>query len=634
MSRLSKSFSARLSATILLITSVLFLTAITIVSYFSHKMIGEEASKNAANILNSATKEINMSLGKIETTVSNLQWVVYEHREDTAYMYHITTELVKENEDIVGSTIAFIPDYFPGKHYFAPYTYSVVGSDRTISKQLGNAEYDYFKMEWFTVSLETKQKHWSQPYYEAGGGQMLMSTFSIPLMNPDGNVYAIMTADIELNWLNSKISALRPYVNSQAFLLSRNGQFIAGSHSGLNQEQNIFKIDKSSEFSRFKLLGELMVAGDSGTLQIRNDKEISFAVYGPLENGWSTAIISPYKDVFALSSRMNIIILMVLVLGLLLLFIICFRIIRKLTKPISEFSKAAMNIAKGNLQTRLPEITSHDEMLQLHDSFEHMQNSLSHYISELQSTTAEKERYESELYIARAIQMEMVPTDFPQRKDLSVHALLRPAKEVGGDFYDFLIKDNLLFFAIGDVSGKGVPAALVMAITRAAFRFLGGLDLTLNQIVSKINSTLSQRNENSMFVTLFAGCIDLKNGTMHYCNAGHNPIVICHANGHAEYLRAKTNIAIGIVDSFVYESEQTTLEPGSRIILYTDGVTEAENAKKNQFGMDNLLTIARQIPKEENSKDVVNRIIREVETFTDKADQNDDITILTISLSE
>ncbi len=634
MSRLSKSFPVRLSSTILFITSILFLTAIMIVSYFSHKMIGEEAVKNASNVLNTTTRDINMILGKIETSVTNMEWIVYEHREDTNYMYHITRELVKQNSEIVGSSIAFVANYFPGTYYFAPYSYIDSSTDSIISKQLGNKDYDYFNMEWFTQPYVSKKKHWSLPYYDEGGGQMLMTTFSFPLFDKKGELYAIITADIDLLWLDKKITSLGPYVNSMTFLLSQDGKYISGTHSALTKQPDIFKMADSVQNYRLRILGKNMISGDSGTLRIRNDKDISFAVYGPLMNGWSTAIISPYRDVFAYSLRMNLIIIIVSAFGLFLLFIFCFRIVRMLTQPITEFSVAALNMAKGNFQARLPQINTQDEMRQLYDSFRYMQRSITHYISELRTTTAENERFESELNIARNIQMSMVPREFPERDDVSVHAFLRPAKEVGGDFYDFLIKDDVLYFVIGDVSGKGVPAALVMSIVRAAFRFLGGVNLTIDQMICKINDTISRRNDSIMFVTLFAGKIDLKTGEMYYCNAGHNPMIICHADGRTEYMKPLPNIAVGIFDDFKYKPEQTVLEKGCRLILYTDGVTEAEDELKKQFGEDRLLEFASKLTPEQQSEEVVHNLIQEVKDFTKDADQNDDITILSILLND
>lgn len=629
--RLSKSFSARLSVTILLITSVLFIVSMIVVSSFAHKIIAEEAEKNASDMLAITTSNIANTLSETESTVKNMALLVEERVEDTTYMYNITSAIVTIHEEIIGSSIAFRPDYFEGKHYFAPYAYD--SEDNILKrKQLGNNQYNYFEMEWFVVPFQSKQPHWSNPYYDEYGGQVMMTTYSYPIVNDRNEVIAIITADISINWLTAKLCALNSYVNSRTILIGEKGQYISGNLPDIGFQEDLLEWEIVKKNPGFKNLVKKMTEAESGTMSIKHDNHYSYAVYGPLYNGWSAAIISPFKNVFFKLNYMHFVIFAVSIIGLFLLFISCFRIIRKLTKPITEFSEAALDMAKGNFQAQLPEIKTQDEIKTLHDSFEHMQQSIIHYIQELQTTTATKERYESELNIARQIQLTMVPTDFPDNEKLSIHAFMQPAKEVGGDFYDFLVKNDEVFFAIGDVSGKGVPAALVMSITRASFRFLGGLGLPINKMIERINDTLSTRNEKSMFVTLFAGKINTKTGEMYYCNAGHNPVVICHADGHAEYLKSKPNIVVGAFEGFPYQAEQIKLEKGTRLIFYTDGITEAENVNYEQFGEQRLLDFANTLPVGMSSETVTNKLMEEISNFTQEAEQNDDITILTISL--
>ena len=226
--------------------------------------------------------------------------------------------------------------------------------------------------------------------------------------------------------------------------------------------------------------------------------------------------------------------------------------------------------------------------------------------------------------------MSMLPQNFPVRDDCSLHAMVVPAKEVGGDLYDFVVVEDSVFFLVGDVSGKGVPAALFMSITRAAFRFIGALGLPMHEVMRRVSDCLCDGNTSGMFVTIFAGSLDLKTGSMVYCNAGHNPIVVVKPDGKASYLRAKPNLAAGLFPGFPYESETIQLERGTRLVLYTDGVTEAERADKSQFGEDRLLEWASQLNPSALSNTIVTDLYHQVKKFTDGAEQNDDITILSI----
>ena len=270
-------------------------------------------------------------------------------------------------------------------------------------------------------------------------------------------------------------------------------------------------------------------------------------------------------------------------------------------------------------------------MKSLHDSFVYMQNSIVDYIHELKTTISANERMESELNVARNIQMGMLRSDFPDK----LHAMLIPAKEVGGDLYDFTLKDNKLAFAIGDVSGKGVPASLMMAITSAAIRFVSGRNMALDKTLSRINDGVTESNSNNMFVTLFVGRIDLATGHMEFCNAGHNPIIIIPPDAEPFFLKAKPNLAVGLFTDFNYIAESIDLKPGTRIVAYTDGVTEAERADQSQFGEDRLLAWAAD-PKTRSlatpDKDVVDDLYATIHSFTLDNPQNDDITILSLSL--
>ena len=325
------------------------------------------------------------------------------------------------------------------------------------------------------------------------------------------------------------------------------------------------------------------------------------------------------------------------------IFFACRAVINHMSQPISELSNAVLKMAKGDLKAKLPEIKSEDEMQRLHDSFQTMQKSLLDYIEELKVTTAANERIQSDITLARNIQKGMLLKEFPP----FLYAMLDPAKKVGGDLYDYTLKGDQLYFAIGDVSGKGVASSLVMAITRVMLRFVVGLGLSLDETLRRINDSFSESNEMGMFVTLFVARLDLKTGHMDYCNAGHNPILIIPPDDEPYYLRCKANIALGVFLGFEYEAEQIDLKQGTRIIAYTDGVTEAEKADQSQYGEERLMEWAKELrllssskdrPSENNISDsetektVVEALYDSVKAFADGNPQNDDITIMSLKL--
>lgn len=333
------------------------------------------------------------------------------------------------------------------------------------------------------------------------------------------------------------------------------------------------------------------------------------------------------------SSLMHVVMLSIGMASLAAIFFACRVVINNMTRPVTELSKAVLKMAKGDLTAKLPEIKSEDEMQRLHDSFETMQKSLVDYIDELKTTTAINERIRSDLDLARNIQKGMLLKEFPP----FLYAMLNPARKVGGDLYDFTLKGDQLYFAIGDVSGKGVAASLVMAITRVMLRFVVGMGLPLYETLRRINDSFSESNEMGMFVTLFVARLDLKTGHMDYCNAGHNPILIMPPGGEPYFLHCKANIAMGLIGDFSYESEQIDLRKGTRIIAYTDGVTEAEKADMSQFGEERLLDWAKGLVEKfpetsPQEKNIVESLYDSVRAFAEDNPQNDDITIVCLQL--
>ena len=383
-----------------------------------------------------------------------------------------------------------------------------------------------------------------------------------------------------------------------------------------------------------KEVGYRMINGERGMTSFNREGEDFYMFYAPVESaGWSVSVACPYADIFAGLDGMKRTVMIIFIIGLLLLTGFCYFTIKRLTEPLTRFAHSAKEIAHGNFAVSLPTIQSKDEMKTLHDSFEYMQHSLVTYMEELKQTTASKERIESELRIAREIQMGMVPKifpPFPERDDVDLYASLVPAKEVGGDLYDFFIEGNKFYFIVGDVSGKGVPASLVMAVTCRLFRTVASHFHTPAEIVTALNDTLSENNESNMFCTFFLGILDLQTGEMKYCNAGHNAPVVMHASGKVEYMDVLPNLPLGLFGGFPYEDQKCMLSKGDSLFLYTDGVTEAENVEKELYSDEHLLEFLASYQGEDPKK-VVEGVMEDIHRHAIGAEQSDDITVMCLN---
>jgi sigma-B regulation protein RsbU (phosphoserine phosphatase) len=383
-----------------------------------------------------------------------------------------------------------------------------------------------------------------------------------------------------------------------------------------------------------------MVQGLSGYAPFKSivtGKE-GWLVYAPLlSNGWSLGVMFPKEELLSDITRLNHTVFILGLVGFVLILAVVVWIARTIARPLTSLSQTAAQIATGNLDIEIPPARTRDEVGRLSDSFDHMRVSLKAYIQELTETTATKERIESELNIASDIQMGLLPKTFPafpERREFDIYAVLEAAKEVGGDLYDFFFIDGERFcFAVGDVSGKGVPAALFMVITRTLIKTKAARGLSPGDVLKRVNRDLCRENPSLMFVTLFLGILNVKTGELEYCSGGHNLPYLISASGGVEEVQKTEGMALGIVEDTVFESKKLTLDKGDAIFLYTDGVTEATNSANEAFTEARLKQALRQLHGQP-IQEVVAGIMGETKTFVAGAEQSDDITMMILRFFE
>lgn len=416
------------------------------------------------------------------------------------------------------------------------------------------------------------------------------------------------------------LQEVRPYRHSFTLMADSAGQMVYAGDTIIWQ----------SDEKELRSIGRTMSSGESGMREVFQGARLSLLIYEPVgKRGLAAAVVCSRTDILS-SYKVFIFYGGIAFLAALLVLFGCSAIaIYRMVKPLHLFADSAMSIAEGNLDTPLPDIQSEDELLQLRNSFAYMQTSLKQYIEDLKVTTATKEHMESELTIAHDIQMGMITKDFPHRDDVDIYASMLPAREVGGDLYDVVIDGDELFFIVGDVAGKGVPASLYMAVTRTLFRNLASNYQSPANVVREINRAILSGNDQDLFVTLFAGVLDLKTHVLTYCNAAQNAPVLVSPTGECSLLEVEPNLPIGLVDRYTYEEQQMAFEPGSALLLYTDGLTEAVSPQRELFGEDRLLACMRGCHLA-SARQVIAHLQQEVTEFVGDREQSDDLTMLFI----
>ena len=640
----SRSLGARLTLTVTATILAIFVIITLFIYKATASSILQEANARYMGMLDNNNEHANATLKSTEVVLSNILPMVEKNLDNPDYMYSIVEQILAINPDIVGSAIAFEPNYYPEKGVqFAPYAYR--DNDTIKTKQLGSDDYQYHYMNWYLIPKLLNKPYWSEPYYDINGGDVMMITYSLPLIDNKGDLCAIFTADISVEWISLMMQQTDSINNSShgmgtghsySFIIGHSGTYISHPDPEMVLNETFFSHCMETPDSVDDYVGYEMIDGHRGYGNLDSKGQL-IIYYAPIDyTNWSMAIVVPKNDIIAVVHRTGIIICGLMLLGLFIVFLVCNYMIGRVTNPLTRFASSANEIARGNFDSPLPDITTHDEMRYLHDSFETMQQSLVNQIEETRSANEQKGRIESELHIARSIQMAMLPKTFPpfpNRHDIDIYALLTPAKAVGGDLYDFYIRDEKLFFCIGDVSGKGVPASLVMAVTRTLFRTISANESRPEHVVSLINNAISEKNDMNMFVTLFTGSIDLQTGHMCYCNAGHDAPLLIPKEGHrAELLPTDSNLPVGVMAGLEFTRQETTIDDGTVIFLYTDGLTEAENIDHGLFGDERVLDVALAFSTDDlmSPQKVVGQMVAATQDFVGDAEQSDDLTLMAI----
>ena len=634
-----RRLSVKLSLWVVLFAAVIFNSALGFFVWQAREAVHQEAISHATQILDKTSLRVEGILNRVEVATQMTAWLVQRHPDKADSMFVYSHGMLLNNPDFYNCSIAFEPYYFKDKgRYFSAYSMMSGDSIRTI--QGGSDHYQYFYMDWYLMPALMDRPCWTEPYMDFDAptnSYAMVTSYCQAIKDKAGQAIGVINTSLSLNWLSKTISETKPYPNSYSIMIGRGGTYFVHPDTAKITRQTIFTQTIDQPDTAMTALGHAMQRGEEGMKRMDIDGTDCYVFYKPLgQTGCSMAIVCPESDIFSGFNRLRNIVWVIITVGLLLMLFFFIRIITRELRPLGQLAEETETIASGQFDTQIPDFHRIDEIGQLSHSFAGMQQSLVRYIEQLKDTTAQKASIESELHIARSIQMSMLPKTFPPFPDcdeVSIYGQLTPAKAVGGDLYDFYIRDKKLFFCIGDVSGKGIPASLVMAVTRALFRTISAHEERPECIVSQLSNTIAEDNELGMFVTLFVGIVDLETGHMAYCNAGHNPPLLISSDGkRIGLLPVDCNVPAGIMEGWAYSTQDTTIDSGTTIFLYTDGLNEAEDAEHGQFGDERMMETAQAACADgrPSPRTLVERMVDAVHAFVGDAEQSDDLTMMAI----
>ena len=550
-----------------IVSAVLLLELMMGFMFYSAQNFIQRTMERMVNVeMNAIYLCIRNKLMKAEVTIDNMSWVVGEALNEPNWMFDITRRIVKNNTLFWGSGIAFVPNYYPTKgQYFEPYS-ARRGGDTIVSIQVAKEQGKYLEKEYYQAPLATGKSLWTEPYADHVEINGMTTTYSAPVRDASKRIVGVIFADIPLRILEDIMNEEKVYQSTQRFLVTGEYNLLAGKDSPLFREVlPLLKKDKDKE--------------DYFMMKSKDGHEYHI-FYTPVGGNTDWVLINVLDDneVFGRLRMMRMMLMLPVVLGLVFAGLIVWRSSKNLKR--------------------------------------------------LKKVNAEKERIDGELRVASEIQQSMLPQGELRVEGLELKGMLKPARQVGGDLYDYYIRDEKLFFCIGDVSGKGAAAAMLMGVIHSLFRSASAHENNPARVMQTINETSCQNNESNMFVTLFIGVLDLPTGLLRYCDAGHDAPFVLHGTT-STLLPVKPHLPVGVFEDMKYDVQTATILPDSTIFLYTDGLTEAKNTARKQFGIERVKDLMEGFVNE-SPQEMLEKIIAAVERFVKQAEQSDDLTMLAV----
>ena len=565
---------------IIIIAAALLLQGILAVQYYyTRSLLADELEKRAESELSVKAVIIKNSLNLSENTLKGHIWDLKRNLFHPDSSYNVLDWVLTYHSNLTGCWVTYVPDFFPEKgRLFEPFIWWNQGKmSRTDVAAEG---YDYTQNRYYKAVYASNTPMWTDAYHEDLTNMNLI-TYILPIHDNKGDLVAMFGLDVSADQLGDTLNYRHIYPSSYNFLLTENGQLIAGPrHTEADREKEMQQIIRMINDSTVEK--SLSSSGRSHIFPIKSaDGGDGLVFYTNLKGTpkWKIAVVCFDDEVYAKLVKMRRTIGLLMLLGLLALSLI-----------------------------------------------------IVHYVhnnNKLQKAKLAQERIGSELRIATNIQKEMLPRSFSlARDDIDIFGSLTPAREVGGDLFDFFLRDEKLFFCIGDVSGKGVPSAIVMAVIHTMFRMASAKENDPARIMQTINEAACEGNESNMFVTFFIGVLDLPTGYLCYCDAGHDaPILMTH--GECSGVDVNPHLPIGLFNDVKYNKQEMQLQPDSTLFLYTDGLTEAKKGAKQFFSLQRVEEVLAKCAKDQLLPQQILAVVSEkVHQFVGDAEQSDDLTML------
>jgi sigma-B regulation protein RsbU (phosphoserine phosphatase) len=606
---------------------VVVISMIVLINYKHSKKIIMEKIEEAA------THQASLIINEIARNVVNTQEVTRNVANQALY-YHSHSDLQMFLHQVVKTNPVLSGIHSQLFENLDTLTYSTYwNKDGQLVNETDLAFCSIFRYpELVDLATQKKAGIWSDPFYCPMDSTTLMISYFLPVIDELGTSVGIVAGDINLKFLNRAIDDIQIGVNGFAFVASAQGYYLTHPQSEWIMKRNLFETSSHIFNGDRDYYRQILQDGQTGSgfaYPELLDYEKSWFYFSPIPfTNWRVVIVIPTKELF---DDLDIIfrkIVLVSLLGFVLILLVVILIFNKMFTPLRQIVRSIQRFSFGERGRR----GKKNEIELLSDSLKELQFQYSTYVAEQDQVRKDKRKYEKDLKSAKEIQRTIIPQDYgllQERNELDLYAILHPAESIGGDLYDFFFIDNKhLLFTMGDVSGKGIPAALFMAVANTMIKSKS-TELSARNIVDVVNKALSKENSNQHFLTLFLGILNVETGILDYCNAAHNYPFLLRKNRELMQLEHTHGLPIGLYSSKNYKSHSLALSKGDLLFLYTDGVTDCKNPDGEMYGMERLSKFMAQ-PKEPDPKTMVDDLMKELMDFKGESEQADDISLMAV----
>ncbi|MEI7037423.1 SpoIIE family protein phosphatase [Fulvimonas yonginensis] len=600
----------------LLVGSVLVLVVVGMALFVqTREQILVHTHGEALALSRAAADRIEARLGRVAASTRLLAAIAASDTRDAEGLLRTS---LRADPDLAGLAIAPLPHRTRSPAPFVSRQDDGSVQERDLAGDLVH----YWDQYWFLGGLACDTGCWQRPFHSRSR-QRLLVNYSVAIRR-GGQAVGVVNADVTLEWLQRILETLRKPAGAYTFVLGSDGRYLAHDQTALVGQAGA------------PALLQAMARQDGAPVRLAQAADGPVWIYpSPIKGTfWSLGLVMPEAQIYA---DVRILFLSGMALGLFALIgiaLITLTIIRRTLAPLGVLVHRAEHVARGELDFDLPATGRRDEIGRLTGAFDQMRHQLAEHLRQLTEATREQQRLASELEIAHQIQTALLPKEHyldAHCPNFELHAALRPARAVGGDLYSYFMLDERRFYLlVGDVSDKGIPAALFMARTITLAKALAPRSHTPQELLRLLNQELCRNNDGCMFVTLLCGVLDTIDGTLVLASAGHEPPVLCDGES-VRLLEFETGAAVGLDEEAVYPAHEIVLRPGDTLLLYTDGITEAADGTQAMFGTQRLLDSLLAPPLPSSAAGYTSRLLADVDRFVDGASQADDITVLALS---